>query len=302
MKGATVKRTVLALTLLAVAAPARATLFEDLAISPRARGMGETSVAVPGDGWTFFHNPAHLALLEHHWISTSTVQPNGGDFNRLSALGAAADLPGTRGGLAFGFRHFGVEYKDVNLSQEQAISVAHGMTLFSDQSSSAHIGWAVNFYNVDFGTSIGGLNPGSAWTMGIDLGAVVTLRERTRAGFFTRNLNNPTIGEDQEELRQMVAAGIAYVPYDGVTTAFDLRTQLGEEFRFHGGVEFALTSVLDLRAGVETDPNKLTGGFSVHLPQYFSLDYGFSTGGGVLDSSHQFGLSIRIDEAGSATR
>jgi hypothetical protein len=273
--------------------------FEELAISPRARAMGEATVAVPGDAWGFHHNPALLALLERGRLGTSTVEPNGVDAFRLSGLGAATPIPNGRGGAAFGYKHWSVDRGTVNLNREQTVSFAHGFTLFEDATSSAHFGWGVNFYNLEFGETIGGEDPGSAWTWGLDVGAVVTLYERTRAGFFTRNLNSPTIGEDEEELRQMVAAGIAYEPYDGVITAFDVRSQLGEEFRFHGGLEFAITSVLDLRVGIESDPSKLTGGFGVNLPRYFSFDYGFSTGGGTLDSSHQFGLSVRLGEGGA---
>ena len=79
----------------------------------------------------------------------------------------------------------------------------------------------------------------------------------------------------------------------------DIRSQLGEEFRFHGGVEWSITSVLDLRFGIESDPSKLTGGFGIRLPHLLSLDYGFSTGGGTLDESHQFGLGLRFGPEGA---
>jgi hypothetical protein len=283
--------------LLSTAFPAGAA-FEELAVSPRARAMGEATVTVSGDAWAFDHNPALLALAQRGRIATSTVQPFGIDGLRLTGLGMSMPIPGDRGGAAFGYKHWSVDRGEVSLTTEQTLTFAHGITLFGDATSSAHVGWGLNVYNLEFGQTVSGEDPGSAWAWGLDVGAVVTLYERTRAGFFTRNLNSPTIGEDAEELRQLVAAGISYVPYDGVTTAFDVRSELGEEFRFHGGVEFSITSALDLRVGIESDPSKLTGGFGVHLPRYFSFDYGFSTGGGTLDSEHQFGLSIRLGEGG----
>ena len=48
-----------------------------------------------------------------------------------------------------------------------------------------------------------------------------------------------------------------------------------------------------LRAGVVTNPNSLTAGFGYRC-RGSALDYGFSTGGGVLDSTHQFGLVVRL--------
>ena len=52
---------------------------------------------------------------------------------------------------------------------------------------------------------------------------------------------------------------------------------------------------------METEPQKVTGGFAVHLPAV-TVDYGFGSGGGVLDSSHQFGVHTRLDLFGEATR
>jgi hypothetical protein len=81
-----------------------------------------------------------------------------------------------------------------------------------------------------------------------------------------------------------------------VRTALDIRSTLGQDFRFCGGLEFEVLEGLDLRAGMETEPNRVTGGFGVRVP-LLTLDYGFSTGGGVLDGSHHFGVSLRWDRA-----
>ncbi len=279
-----------------VAGSARATLFEDLSISPRARAMGEASIAARGDAWAFYHNPAALAFLNHTHVSTSTAEPFNLDFTRLSALGASAKLPGDRGGVAFGYRYFSVDFKDQSLSKEQSLTFAHGITLFQDASSSLHFGWAADFHNLELAETVGGLDPGSAWAVGLNVGVMATLYERTTAGFYIRNMNNPTIGIDQEELTQLVGVGIAYEPYEGVTTTFDIRNQLGEEMRFHGGTEFAVTEYLDLRVGIETDPNKYSFGFGVNVPKVASLHYAFSSGGGTLDASHQFGVSVLFND------
>jgi hypothetical protein len=45
---------------------------------------------------------------------------------------------------------------------------------------------------------------------------------------------------------------------------------------------------------METEPAKVTGGFGVNFP-YVSVDYAFSSGGGTLDATHQFGLSTTLD-------
>jgi hypothetical protein len=274
--------------------------FDDLSVSPRSRAMGGAVVAVDGDAWSFYNNPALIPFLDASHVAAATTQPNGADFNRLSTVGGSLRLSDTWGGMAVGLRHYGVDYRDTDLLGEYTLSLSHGFRVFKDASSGAAFGWTLNLYNLDFAPSVGlsgtgadGVDPGNAWTVGLDLGGVVEIYERTKVGFSVKNLNNPTIGEDQEELTQVMAVGAAYQPYEDVVTAFDIRGRVGGEFRFHGGAEFTLLEVLALRAGLETDPNKVTGGFGVLLRD-FSFDYGFSTGGGVLESTHHFGLSYRF--------
>ncbi len=125
--------------------------------------------------------------------------------------------------------------------------------------------------------------------MGFDLGMALTVHRRTHIGFQVKNINNPQIGLDQEELRQRLVAGVSYEPYEGVTTSFEFHNQLGEELQYRGGLEMSLVEGFALRAGVVTGPNKLTGGFG-YTYENVGVNYGFSTGGGVLDSTHHFGL------------
>lgn len=283
------------------ASPAAA-LFDDVPLSPRARALGNATVATTNDPWAFYYNPAMLTLLPVAQASFGTVEPNALGFNRLTGVALATPLRGRHGGLALGWRHYAVENGNVDLATENTLSLAHGLRLFGDASTALAVGWALNFYQAEFAPTLGtagdgsdGIDPGKAWAVGVDLGAVANVYERTRVGFFTRNLNHPTIGDDNEELRRQVSMGLAYDPYPGVTTALDLRNSLGdEEFRFCGGLEMQIVPALLLRAGMETQPNKVTGGFGVRLP-YVMLDYGFSTGGGVLDTSHHFGLGLRWD-------
>ena len=148
----------------------------------------------------------------------------------------------------------------------------------------------MNLYSLDYGTSVTGIDPGSATAVGVDVSAQVVLHERTRVGFYALNINNPSIGDvDEEELIRRVGAGVSYQPYRGVTTLLDISNELGEDVQFRGGTEFQVTDFLWLRAGLRTQPNIFTAG--VGLQRFgVSVDYGFSTGGGTLDATHQFGI------------
>lgn len=266
--------------------------FESIEVDPRARAMGGAYTGVDGGWLALYHNPAALATGGNFEFGVSYVQPFQVDFLKLTTAGAALPLGGRLGGLGFGFRRQATEHLDQDLGSENTFSVAHGFRLHEDVSTHIAFGYALNLYSLDFGSSINGLDPGSATAFGIDVSARVTLRNRTSVGFLAQNLNNPTIGDvDVEELPRRVIGGIAYSPYGDVLTTFDLDHVLGEKPRFRGGAEFQLVEWAALRTGIATDPGLWSGGIGVNW-KGIRVDYGFSTGPGPLDESHQVGVSL----------
>jgi len=208
----------------------------------------------------------------------------------LSALGAML-LGLIVGSLGLGIRHFAVSYEGTSLLKETAFSASHGIGLYRDLHATIDLGYSLNLYRAEFGETVTGEDPGSAATLGLDAGLFVTLHERTSFGILVKNFNHPTIGEQREELPQRVHGGIAYEPYAGVITTFEIEAPLGEQPQYHGGLEAEIVTGFTLRAGVMTYPNKLAAGFG-YRRSGLALNYGFSTGGGTLDSSHQFGLGF----------
>ena len=265
--------------------------FENVMVSPRARAMGDTGVAVPDAPFASYLNPAGLSRQAGTGsVGLSYVQPYGLDFNRLYFLGGAIALPGNGGNLGIGLRQFRVEYQDVDLQEETTLTLSHGLVLFEDVHSSVSFGYGLNFYRLEFGETIGGRDPGDEVTMGVDLGLLATLHGRTRVGLMIHNLNVPNIGEDNEEIPQRLHGGIAYEPYAGVVTSREAEVMTDEATQWRGGLELEVVPNFDVRAGIMTEPNKLTAGFGDEF-RGMAFNYGFSTGGGVLDSTHQFGLT-----------
>ena len=76
----------------------------------------------------------------------------------------------------------------------------------------------------------------------------------------------------------------------GITT-IEAEATPDQDTQWRGGLELEVVPNFDLRAGIMTNPNKLTAGFG-YAHRGVAVHYGFSTGGGVLDSTHQFGLSV----------
>lgn len=266
--------------------------FEALEIDPRARALGGAATGVDLGWLSAWHNPAAMSLNDGIEFGATTLEPHGESSIKFRGAGFSARLPGKLGGVGLGFRRLATEFQDQSLDEQNTFTLAHGFQLHKDVSTAVSFGYALNLYNEEFGASVNGVDPGSASTIGVDLSARVTVRNRTSVGFIARNINNPTLGDvDVEELPRRVQGGIAYYPYPDVLTTFDLDTELGSKPRFRGGAEFEFVEWLALRTGIATDPGLFTAGLGVNW-RGFRLDYGFSTGPGPLDDSHQIGLSL----------
>jgi hypothetical protein len=271
------------------AVPADA-FFENTVVSPRSRAMGEASVAVHDVAYAAFQNPGSLGEMMGGQAAASYVRPFRLDFTDFFFLGTGVPVSEKWGNVGLGMSHFKVGYRDTSLLKETQVSLAHGVQLFSDYHSRIDFGYALNMYHVELGESVSGLDPGSDTAFGLDLGFMMTVHKRTRLGFQVKNLNNPQIGLDEEELHRRLLAGASYEPYAGVITTFEIDNELGEKVQYHGGIEMAVIENFALRAGLITNPNKLSAGFGYTI-KGFGVHYGFSTGGGTLDSTHQFGLN-----------
>lgn len=265
--------------------------FESVPVSARQRAMGDAGAAVPDAAWAVFLNPAQLAEAEGGEVAASYVRPFG--LNFTDRITAAAGLPWTTryGRFGLGVSHFAVGLRDTTLLKETKITFAHGLTLFEDMHSKVSFGWSANFYNVEAGRTVYDLDPGSDTAFSIDLGLLLTVHRRTRIGCRIHNLTVPHIGVDEEELAQRLLAGISYEPYDGVITTFEFRTEQDHDIQYRGGLEARVLEDFFLRGGVVTDPNRVSAGFG-YGREGFTLNYGFSTGGGTLPSTHQFGVNF----------
>lgn len=267
-------------------------VFESVNPDPRSRAMGGAYTGAYGGPFSLYNNPAGLEMADRISFGVTYVQPYSVDFLKLTVAGASARLPGSWGGIGFGFRRMATDYLDESLDEQNTFSVGHGFSLYRDVSSTIAVGYAVNMFSLEFGNSVTNIDPGSATSFGIDVSARVTLRNRTAVGFMAQNINNPKIGDlDVEELPRRLCGGVAYSPYSGVLTTLDMDSVLGEKTRFRGGSEFAVTDYGHVRIGIATDPNIYSAGLGVNY-KGIQFNYGFSSGPGPLDESHQVGVSL----------
>jgi long-subunit fatty acid transport protein len=266
---------------------AQAYVFDSMDVSSKARGMAGAWVASADDASAIFYNPACLLEAESRNIYATFLQPNSQSFEMLGFFAYSMPL-GKAQSVGVSFRGFGVEYKDVDLMDEWTMSIGYAVSLMKDIHSSLSIGGTANVYSLSF-ASAGSYDLGSERTYGFDVGILGNLRDRTRIGFFLKNINEPSLGKvNREALPQWLTAGISYRPYYGVVTELDVRSVRGEDVEMHMGMQFAVTDFLDIRFGFQTEPSSLTGGFTVGVARA-NLDYAYSSHS-VLPGTHHVAL------------
>jgi len=245
-------------------------VFDDYIPSARARGMGGAYTAVSDDVNALFFNPAGLTNVNME-AQIGFSKLHGQPFSEFKTAGVGIRLPEQLGTLAFGARLFDVDYDGEALMSEQVWSLAHGFNLQSDIHSQISLGYAVNYYRLEFAEE----NGDSA--LGIDLGVTALLHGRTRLGFTASNLNQAYMGStNQHTLPSKLALGISYIPYEGVTTTLEVKKDFAEETEFMGGVEYWLFEPLAVRFGVHSNPATWNAGIGLNI-EGIKLDLSYTT-------------------------
>jgi len=256
--------------------------------TPRQAGIGFAAAALEGGATSAWFNPAGLAAADEFDAFISYQRPFNLPFFRDFAAAVAYPIS-NYGTFSLSARSFSVTYQDVDLSAERTVSLSHGFYLQKDIHSSLAVGYTLRLMYWSLGESVNGLNLGSAFSGGVDLGVMGTLWGRTRVGGMIRNLNAPTIGKVQKhQLPRMVLLGLAYEPYRGVLTTLGAEKVLGAELRMQGGIELEVFGPLWLRAGAFSQPNSFTLGFGLNH-ESLGFDYAYVSHP-TLEGSHLVGL------------
>ena len=267
-------------------------IFTDRYPSARLAAMGGSGVAIVNDAWAAFYNPAGLSRLNGQIVSTAYSRLFNVHFLKNFFGAAATPLPAHFGNIAVGFEYFGVDFQGKNISGEYTLALSHGFYLLKDIHSSLAVGYSLKILHWTLGASPQFGELGSASTLGIDLGFQASVYQRTYVGFAITNINTPQIGKyTKYDLPQRIIVGLAYQPYEGVTTSLDFHRIVGSQHtQVWGGTEFQIIPHLTLRFGATTHPNRFTAGAGIRY-RFFQLDYAFITHN-ELGDSHLINVTV----------
>ncbi len=248
-------------------------MFEDKEAGARPLGMGGAFSAVSDDLNSLWWNPAGLARLERKAFTSMDSKLFGLEELKYNSLGYGQAL-GNHGTLGVGWQGFGGD-----LYKEDILTISYASSYFS------RVPLGLNLRNLKLKIE----GAGEAETWGVDLGALWNWGEKTRVGFFARNINSPEIAGEQIEKR--LSLGLAFWPFENLILAVDLNEEEGHSSWFSFGQELRVTPHFFLRAGIQTDPSRLAGGFGARWG-FSQIDYAYFSHS-VLGATHQFSLTLR---------
>ncbi len=276
-----------------LAAGVQAGVFDARYPSARATAMSDAFVAVSNDVWAAYYNPAGLAQVHRYGIASAVQRPFNQPFLSNMFFGASLPVSDRYGTMSIAFENYGVTYQGESLSSEMTATFSHGFYLLNDMHSSLSFGYNLKYYYWNLGQSVGGLNLGSAGTVGVDVGMQASLYERTYVGVYVYNINAPSLGsESSHDMPQRLVLGVAYRPVTNLITSLAFDKTLGFDMQIRGGVEYVPLRWLALRLGASTDPNRVSAGLGI-MYKWIHLDYSFNNHP-VLPETHKFGLSYEF--------
>lgn len=120
------------------------------------------------------------------------------------------------------------------------------------------VGIAANYFHVD----IAGY--GMAGTVGLSLGTKYYLSRTLRLAMLFQNINRPAIYSKTEYLPESFSLGLQVMPNRKLEWNVEVFKDTGFPFTPRTGICIRALSLLDIRLGVQLNPDRLSGGFSLN--------------------------------------
>jgi len=248
--------------------------FEQGSMGARPAAMGGAYVASGEDAWLVFFNPAGLAYNASFNASVfSSAAPYG--LTELSTTGLAVSVQPGFGTFGAGIRRYGF-----SLYRELSCGISYARS-----TEALAFGFTFNYQGVSIE------NYGSAATLGVDVGILVSLPDHLRWGMAILNVNAPTIGSSREPLPRRFSTGLSFQPGNRCAFFCDFNKDPGFGPNLRGGFEFWIVDAFALRAGMSDDPSEISGGIGLRWEK-FELDYAYVSHSD-LGGSHLATLTFR---------
>ncbi|MBC8213581.1 MAG: hypothetical protein ISR90_05065 [Candidatus Marinimicrobia bacterium] len=262
-----------------------------------ATGTAGALAANPGGSWSLYHNPSGLADCQSMLLTVGNTNIFSQSFLQFANAGLIVPT-NSFGSVGLSMQLFDVGYPKNNLSTETAIGFSHGFNLQKDKNSQINFGYALSYYEIEYGKTAGlsgdgsdGIEIGNQVAFGLDIGFQAVLRKKHRVGIFAKNINQPEL--NGLALPRRLDIGMAYTPYDGVVTSLVFEQLFGHpDSQLKGAIIYDLNNYIVLRVGAQTNPNRLGCGIGIQF-ESIQFDYSFLSHH-VLPATHQMSLTYVV--------
>lgn len=245
--------------------------FDNCGSSAKTLSLGNASVAMTDEPSGMLKNPGALGFLQQMGLQASLSQLF--DLDEFSERELYFAFPLRSFSLGAGFYMFGKR----NYYQESVFCWAFAYRIRNRLS----VGSNLKLMRVSFSSEYDALS-----TFSVDVGSTYKVNDKIQLGFVARNLNQPKLVKNSDDIPSDFSFGVALAPFPEVTLLFDLSYEERYKEQLHLGQEIKLLKNLPLRFGIQTSPARYALGVGFNLDR-LKLDYAYSNHS-ALGNTHKF--------------
>ncbi|HWA06138.1 MAG TPA: hypothetical protein VG961_06290 [Ignavibacteria bacterium] len=232
--------------------------FELIDIGAKPISLGGAFTSLANNSNAVYYNPAGISQIPFREVSVF-YSPAPFGLKELANGSVNYVEPTKFGAFGLSAKTYGFElYKEITVTA----------TYSNNYKKRIFYGANINYYNLKI------QNYGSASTFGVDIGGLAYLTDFLRWGFAAFNLNRPKIGTQDDKLPQVYRTGVSIQPRRELNFVLDIEKDTRYTTSVKAGIEYSLYDMIDLRAGIGTEPTKFSGGVGLYY-SIFEIDYGF---------------------------
>jgi len=223
--------------------------FERYSVSARATALAHaiTTQACGLDAVRF--NPALLSHLQASHLGAGYEHFMSG-LEGLHNIHVGFARPFLIGGIGVHLSEFGFSEQ-----KEQAITCSYGIKLSKDFS----LGVGNDVYLIN------NARTGTSFSYGINVAFLASVYKKWWLGVYGHNLNKPRFSDsDYGVLPYELRAGLGYHPFSDILSMAEI-SLIDDDMRIHLASEFNVLKIVQLRAGVKTNPTVVSGGLGIRI-------------------------------------
>jgi outer membrane protein OmpA-like peptidoglycan-associated protein len=266
----------------------------------RALGMGGAFVGVADDATAAYWNPAGLAWTAG-WEVTGMYTAGMNVDRTFNYVGFSRN--GSK--LAYGLQWMNAGMSDIPGRQTSDLTGPSTAFDYGDNAFSLSLAKGFDMAAVGITGKFLRQSVGASWVaddavngFGLDIGFGLVLTDYARFGLSVANIAGK-LGdvEKVDVIPATLRAGVALMPLEGLTVAFDMeKTRDEEDYGFHAGGEYALAVSEDfgtaLRIGL--NQNRFAGGIGLRY-NFLTFDYAYVVEPEkFLGENHRFSVSLNF--------